>query len=104
MTYFVTVPRRMQSKGEHRRADILAVARRVLVGGGYDRFVLRESAGRVGVMLGNLQYYYATRDDLLEAVIRAEFAVNSAEIVYRGSNSRARYPGARGLCTRKVER
>lgn len=67
-------------KGELRRAEILAAARRLLVEDGYDRFVLRELAGRVGVMLGNLQYYYATRDDLLEAVIRAEFAANQAEI------------------------
>lgn len=67
-------------KGESRRAEILAAARRVLVEHGYDRFVLREIAARVGVMLGNLQYYFATRDDLLEAVIRAEFAANHAEI------------------------
>jgi AcrR family transcriptional regulator len=72
--------RRTGPKGEHRRAAILAAARRVLVDDGYDAFVLREIAARVGVMLGNLQYYYATRDDLLEAVIRAEFAANSAEI------------------------
>jgi AcrR family transcriptional regulator len=67
-------------KGERRRAEILAAARRVLVAEGYDRFVLREIAARVGIMLGNLQYYFATRDDLLEAVIRAEFARNQAEV------------------------
>jgi AcrR family transcriptional regulator len=67
-------------KGELRRAEILAAARRVLVEDGYDAFALREIANRVGVMLGNLQYYYATRDDLLEAVVRAEFARNQAEV------------------------
>ena len=66
-------------KGDRRRAEILATARRLLVEEGYDRFVLREVANRVGVMLGNLQYYYATRDDLLEAVVRAEFARNQSE-------------------------
>ena len=74
------MPRRAGQKGEHRRAEILAAARRLLVEDGYDRFVLREIAARVGVMLGNLQYYYATRDDLLEALIRAEFTANQAEI------------------------
>lgn len=52
----------------------------MLVEEGYDRFVLRDIAVRVGVTLGNLQYYYATRDELLEAVIRAEFERNRADI------------------------
>jgi AcrR family transcriptional regulator len=68
-------------KGDLRRAEILAAARRLLVEDGYDRFVLRAIANRVGVMLGNLQYYYATRDDLLAAVVRAEFERNQREIV-----------------------
>jgi AcrR family transcriptional regulator len=67
-------------KGEKRRAEIVAVARRVLVEDGYDFFSMREIAGRVGVQLGNLQYYYPTRDDLLEAVVRAEFARNQADV------------------------
>lgn len=67
-------------KGDARRAEILAAARAVLVDEGLDRFVLREIAARVGIMLGNLQYYYATRDDLLEAVVRAELARNAAEV------------------------
>jgi AcrR family transcriptional regulator len=80
-------------KGEVRRAEILAVARRVLVEDGYDRFVLREIAKRSGVLLGNLQYYYATRDELFEAVVRAEFARNQAEvaaIVARRATAEAR--------------
>lgn len=70
----------MAEKGAARRTEILAIARRLLVEDGYDRFVLREIATRVGVTLGNLQYYFATRDDLLEAVIRAEFGRNRAEV------------------------
>ncbi|MCC6849731.1 MAG: TetR family transcriptional regulator [Deltaproteobacteria bacterium] len=67
-------------KGEVRRAEILAAARAVLVDEGLGRFVLRDIAVRVGLVLGNLQYYYPTRDDLLEAVVRAEFARNQAEV------------------------
>jgi AcrR family transcriptional regulator len=67
-------------KGQSRRDEILEVARRVLVGDGWDRFVVREIAAGVGITLGHLQYYFATRDDLLEAVVRAEFARNQAEI------------------------
>lgn len=83
MTYFVLMKEPIPTtarKGELRRAEILAVARQLLVEDGYDRFVLREIANRVDVRLGNLQYYYATRDDLLEAVVRAEFERNQAEI------------------------
>jgi AcrR family transcriptional regulator len=68
------------TKGEQRRQRILACARTLLVEDGYDCFIVREVAARVGVTLGNLQYYYPTRDDLLEAVIRAEFGRNQKEI------------------------
>jgi AcrR family transcriptional regulator len=60
-------------RGEATRTAILGAARSVLVENGLDRFVVREIAGRAGITLGNLQYYFATREDLLEAVIRAEF-------------------------------
>ena len=65
---------RESSKGLQRRAQILAVARQLLVEEGYDRFVLREIAARTGMKLGNLQYYFRTREVLLEAVTRAESA------------------------------
>jgi AcrR family transcriptional regulator len=74
----------MAEKGETRRAEIMAAARAVLVDEGLDHFVLREIAARVGISLGNLQYYYATRDDLLEAVVRAELARNAAEVAALG--------------------
>ncbi len=75
-------------KGDRRRTEILGVARALLVDHGYDRFVMRDVASRVGVTLGNLQYYFATRDDLLEAVIRAEFDRNQAEIAALSSGTR----------------
>jgi AcrR family transcriptional regulator len=62
------------TKGAKRRTEIVAVARTLLVSEGYDRFVLREIAARVGMKLGNLQYYFATREILLEAVTRSESA------------------------------
>lgn len=67
-------------KGERRRVEILRVARRILVAEGFDGFVLRLIAERVGITLGNLQYHYASRDDLLEALVRAEFARNRADV------------------------
>ncbi|NIK58449.1 TetR/AcrR family transcriptional regulator [Kribbella shirazensis] len=63
----------LTGRGAARRDDVLAVARELLVDEGLDQFVLRRIAARAGMKLGNLQYYFATRDDLLEQVIRAEF-------------------------------
>ncbi len=58
------------SKGLQRREQILAVARKLLVEEGFNGFVLREIAARSGMTIGNLQYYFRTRDLLLEAVTR----------------------------------
>ncbi len=60
------------TKGARRQAEILAVARELLVEEGYDRFVLREIAARAGMTLGNLQYYFPTRETLLGALAEAE--------------------------------
>jgi len=60
------------TKGQKRRAEIIEIARSVLIEDGYDCFVLRDVADRAGIKLGNLQYYFATREDLIEAVAKAE--------------------------------
>lgn len=67
-------------RGAARRDAVLAVARKLLVEEGFDRFVLRRVAAAAGMKLGNLQYYFATRDDLLEALIRAEFEHDLAAV------------------------
>jgi AcrR family transcriptional regulator len=61
------------ARGEARRTEVLALARTALVEEGLERFVLREIATQAGMRIGNLQYYFPTREDLLEEVIRAEF-------------------------------
>jgi AcrR family transcriptional regulator len=66
------VTTRRSSRGEARGTELVALARTVLVGEGLDRFVLRDIAARAGMTVGNLQYYFPTRDDLLSAVVRAE--------------------------------
>lgn len=80
-----------QRRGEQRRTEILTVARGVLIEEGLDAFVLRTIAGRVGITLGNLQYYFTTRDDLLVAVIEAEFdhdlAIISATVAECGAQA-----------------
>jgi AcrR family transcriptional regulator len=71
MPYFCAVTIALKtSKGLQRREQILAVARNLLIEEGYDRFVLRDIAAQCGMTIGNLQYYFRTRELLLEATAR----------------------------------
>ena len=65
-------PQKQMPKGEARRAAIMAEARRGLLEDGYPAVSLRMIASTLGISIGNLQYYFATKDDLIEAVIAAE--------------------------------
>lgn len=68
------------TKGEQRRADVLQIARSHLITRGYEAFSMREVAADLGTKLGHIQYYFPTRDDLLEALVREEFRMNLAAI------------------------
>lgn len=57
------------AKGAARRAALLDAAERTLVGGGHGALSLRAVAEAAGVRLGHLQYYFPTRDVLLDAVL-----------------------------------
>ena len=60
------------TKGAARRTSILAEARTVLLSRGYAHLSLRDIAKMLGVSVGNLQYYFPAKDDLVEAVIQQE--------------------------------
>ncbi len=51
--------------GRERVEEILDAARHVFIEGGYARFTMRRVAARAGVSVGNLSYYYTTKQDLL---------------------------------------
>jgi len=90
-------------RGEATRASVLDVARSVLTDEGLDHFVVREIAARAGITLGNLQYYFATRDDLLEAVIRAEFDRDLATFCREIGNRSTPTEELAGISRRLVE-
>jgi len=85
------------TKGEKRRAEIIAHARRVLIDDGYDSLVMRSLANQAGMKVGNLQYYFATREDLIEAVGQAELDRN-LEIL----DSIVRTPGTQKAVLKKL--
>ncbi len=62
-------PRQIRKKPAARIEEILGVAAEVFVDLGYAGFNLREVAGRVGVRLNAVQYYFPSREKLLDATL-----------------------------------
>jgi AcrR family transcriptional regulator len=62
----------VRRKGAVRRQQILDVARSILIEAGLPGLVLRDVAERIGITHGNLQYYFATKEDLLVAIFDQE--------------------------------
>jgi AcrR family transcriptional regulator len=50
-------------------ARIVLAARQILMDEGYVQFSMRNVAGRAGVHLANVQYYFKTREDLVRALL-----------------------------------
>ena len=70
----------VRSKGQKTRQEILDKASEVLVTKGYDALVLREIATQVGIKLGNLQYYFPTREDLVTEVVEEYHSILNQEM------------------------
>lgn len=58
------------SKGKAREREILAAARGIFLEKGYESLTLRNVALRVGISMGNLQYYFRTKEDVEREVLR----------------------------------
>ncbi|MCF7981188.1 MAG: TetR/AcrR family transcriptional regulator [Pseudomonadales bacterium] len=57
------------SKGQNRVSSIVDAAETLLIEEGYHNFSLRKVAAAAGIKLGNLQYYFPTKDDLVKAML-----------------------------------
>jgi AcrR family transcriptional regulator len=55
--------------GNDTAARIVLAARELLMTEGYAQFSMRNVAARAGLHLANVQYYYKTRDDLVQALV-----------------------------------
>lgn len=60
---------RLGAKGREQRAEVLRLAKLMILEHGISKLVIRQLASQANMELGNLQYYFSTRDDLLEALI-----------------------------------
>jgi AcrR family transcriptional regulator len=61
-----------RKKGLETRQRIIDVARNILIEQGYENFVLRNVALEANIKPGNLQYYFASKKELLAAVLLPE--------------------------------
>ncbi len=65
----------IKSKGQERLASILEAGKLVLIQAGYARFTMRKVAARAGISVGNLSYYYGSKEDLLRDLV--DYVINS---------------------------
>ncbi len=66
-------------KGARRATQILNAALEIVVEVGYAELTLDAVARRVGISKGNLQYYYPTRSDLLQAAFAEHIGKHKTE-------------------------
>jgi len=78
-------PEGLTRKGQKRREEIVSVARQRLINSGQDAVVLREIANEIGSSLGNIQYYFRTRWDLVAAVVANDISVGLEDAVGAGA-------------------
>ncbi len=64
-----TTKRTSYQKGEQRIQAILKAAEDILIDTGYHNFSLRKVATQAGISLGNLQYYFRTKQSLTSALL-----------------------------------
>lgn len=66
-------------KGTRRAAEILQAALEQIADAGYQSLSLERIAARVGIRKGNLQYYFPTRSDLLQAAFAEQIERHKAQ-------------------------
>jgi len=69
------------AKGRAKVQEILDVARRLFIEGGYAEMTMRQVAEQTGISLSNVQHYFPTRESLLQALL--ESVMESYEPTYR---------------------
>ncbi|MCF6214855.1 MAG: TetR/AcrR family transcriptional regulator [Emcibacter sp.] len=75
-------------KGQLRVAEIIEIASKSLIEDGYSEFTIRKIAAKAKMKHGNLQYYFATKQDLIIAILRDEFQHYQSALQKKISNTR----------------
>lgn len=69
-----------KNKGQVRLASILEAARDIFIEAGYAGFTMRKVAVQANISIGNLNFYYRTKEDLLRDLI--DYVINSYLVVF----------------------
>lgn len=70
---------KLYEKGIRQRREILDVAKQTILDEGLENLVLRRLASKCSMELGNLQYYFKSRESLLEAIVVETYALDSPQ-------------------------
>lgn len=70
----------VRAKGQQRVQEILDAAVSVIIDDGYSGFTLRRIAELTSITLSNLQYYFPSKEALLQAMMVREFERSTAEL------------------------
>ena len=62
-----------RKSGEHRRSEILETARDLIFNEGFSNFTIREVAGRVGISEAAIYRHFASKEELLLALLESMF-------------------------------
>jgi AcrR family transcriptional regulator len=62
-----TIP--TQARARERMANVLCQAEQMMIEDGYASLTMRKLAERCGIALGNLQYYFPSKSDLVAALV-----------------------------------
>src|SRR4051812_9092826 len=73
-------PKFRAARGDAKRQDIILEAARVLGAKGYNGTTLSDIAQAAGVQTGSLYYYFSSRDDLIEEVLKASMTVTADRV------------------------
>ena len=74
------------AKGRAKVQEILDVARRLFIEGGYAEMTMRQVAEQTGISLSNVQHYFPTRESLLQALL--ESVMEGYDPTYRNLETR----------------
>ncbi len=68
-----TATRQPYAKGLRRTEEILAATRQMLIEEGAEAVTMRRVAAKLGMSLSNLQHYFSTKEDLINALVDAQY-------------------------------
>eukprot|EP00435_Cladocopium_sp_Y103_P076767 s1_g506.t1 len=78
-----TATRQPYAKGLRRTEAILSATRQMLIEEGAEAVTMRRVAAKLGMSLSNLQHYFSTKEDLINALVDAQYESYAQGLIER---------------------